>query len=294
MVNTIQSADRISSLLVELLYRRTTLLSTVARQSFSDFTGGGGDTVTVRVREKVATRRRATANQGDAIVRDNVVEVAVPVVLAELYSAVPVTNAEWELELENFGAQILGPQAAGMVEGVEDELIVAMNALAADASFDLAASAADTEAKLIAASEALDNLDVPMDGRYLAISPAIKSRMLAVPNFVRTDGIGNGTAIERATFGSILGFTVVVNNALTTGTAVAYHRSGFAAAMGARSAPAAAGVTGSSQSLDGIAMLWLRQWNDDTVAEESVVQTFAGASAVDAGNRVYVLDTSAT
>lgn len=292
MVNTLQTADRISSLLVELLYRRATLLPTVARQSFSDFTGGGGDTVTIRVREKVATRRRATAAQGGTITRDNVTETPVTVTLAELYSAVPVTDAEWELELEDFAAQILGPQAAGMVEGVEAELTTAMNALAADASFNLTASAADTEAKLIAASEALDLLEIPMDGRYLAISPAIKSRMLAVPNFVRADGIGNGSAIERATFGSILGFTVVVNTGLTAGTAVAYHRSGFAAGMGARSVPAS--VQGSTESLDGIAMLWLRQWNDDTLNEESVVQTFAGASAVDAGNRVYVLDTSAT
>lgn len=290
MVNTLEHADRISSLLVELLYRRAGLLNTVTRQGFSDFTGGGGDTVTIRVRDKVAVRRRTTANQGASITRDNVTETPVAITLAELYSAVPVTDAEWQLELEDFGNQILAPQAAGMVEGVEDELLTVMNDLAADESFALSATEADTEDALIAASEALDTNDVPPSGRYLAIAPDIKSRMLKVANFVRRDSIGSGTAIERATFGDILGFTVVVNNGLDTGTAVAYHGSGFAAGVGARSVPAS--VDGSAQSLDGISMLWLRQWNDDTLNEESVVQSFAGAAAVDGGNRVYKLDTA--
>lgn len=290
MPSTLQTDARISALSVEILARQFSLPNTVARQSFTDFTGGAGDTITVRVRDKLAARTRATAAGDDAITRDAITETGVDVTLAEVYSAVPVTNFEWQLELQDFASQILAPQMAGVAEAAEGYLLTAMNGLAADESFDLTASADDTEDKLIAASEELDNNDVPMSGRYLAISPAIKSRMLKVPNFVRADGIGNGTAIERATFGDILGFTVVVSNGLTSGTAVAYHRSSFAFAAGARSAPDS--VEGAVSSTDGLSMLWLRQWNADTLNTESVGQLFAGASAVDAGNRAYKLDTA--
>ena len=292
MVNTFEYSDRVSRLIVDLLRRNTVLVSTVARQSFVDYSGGGGDTVTVRVREKVAARKRTTAQQGDVITRDQLVETPVPVTLAEIYSAVPVTNAEWEMELEDFGLQVLEPQAAGLAEGAEDELATAMNGLSADESFDLTASTDNTEDALIAASEDLDTKDIPASGRYLAISPAIKSRMLKVPNFVRADGIGYGTAIEQATFGEILGFTVVVSNALTAGTAVAYHRSGFAFASAARSVPDS--VEGGFASIDDLTLLWLRQWNDDRARMESYGQLFAGASAVDAGNRVFKLDTASS
>lgn len=290
MPNTLQYESRVSALSVEILARQLALPATVARQSFADFTGGGGDTVTVRVRQKLAAQKRLTAAGGDSITRGTIVETPVNVTLAEVYSAVPVTNFEWELELQDFGAQIIAPQMAGIAESAEDELIDVMNDLDADESFAMTASAEDTEDALIGASEALDLADVPMSNRYLAISPAIKSRMLKVPNFVRADGIGNGTAIERATFGDILGFTVVVSNGLDAGTAVAYHRSSFAFAAGARSVPDS--VQGAVGSVADLALLWMRQWNPDTLNTESVGQLFAGAAAVDAGNRAYKLDTA--
>jgi len=290
MPSTFQQESRISGLAIEILSRQLALPATVARQSFTDFQGGGGDTMTVRVRNKLAARKRATAAGSAAITRDTITETGVDVTLSEVYSAVPVSNFEWELELQSFGQQVLQPQMAGISEAAEDELLAVMNALAADASFTLTASADDTEDKLIAASEALDTADVPLSGRYLAISPAIKSRMLKVPNFVRADGIGNGTAIERATFGDILGFTVVVSNGLTAGTAVAYHRSSFAFAAGSRSVPDS--VDGSVGSISDLSLLWMRQWNPDTLNTESVGQLFAGAAAVDAGNRAYKIDTA--
>lgn len=290
MPSTFQYDSRVSALSVEILARQFALPNTVARQSFQNFTGGAGDTITVRVRNKLAAQTRATAAGGADITRGTITETGVDVTLAEVYSAVPVTNFEWELELQDFGAQVLAPQMAGIAEAAENQLLTAMNGLAADASFTLTATEADTEDKLIKASEELDTANVPMSGRYLAISPAIKSRMLKVSNFVRADGIGNGTAIERATFGDILGFTVVVSNGLTAGTAVAYHRSSFAFAAGARSVPDS--VDGAVSSIPDLSLLWLRQWNPDTINTESVGQLFAGAAAVDAGNRAYKLDTA--
>lgn len=288
MPNTLITASRISPLAVALLRRSIVLPGTVSRQAFTDFTGGGGDTVNVRIRSKIAARTQATP--GAAITRDAVAETSVPVALSEIYSAVPVADSEWNLDLESFGLQVVAPQAAGIAEAAEDQLAGVMNGLLADSSFALAGSEADTKDQLIAASEALDVLDVPSDGRFLAVSPAIKSRLLAVADFVKVNESGSPEALRRANFGQIYGFTVVSSNALTAGTALAYHSSGFAFASGAPVVPSA--VDGSSIAIDGIGMSWLRQYNPDTLSEESVGRVFAGAAAVDAGNRVYKLDTA--
>ena len=91
--------------------------------------------------------------------------------------------------------------------------------------------------------------------------------------------------------GRLYGFTIVESNALTAGTAVAYHRSGFAFANRAPEGVKYATDT-SVFSEGGIALRHIFQGQPDILSDASVVSTFAGAAVVAAG-RVHKLTTSA-
>jgi len=269
------TAQGISSLAIELLTRSLVLPSTVSRIPGGEFAGANGDTITVRVPQPGSARTQATA--GATITYDDVTEIPVDVSLSHLYHGKLVSDEEMSLQLEDFGRQITRIQVDAVATGAEDELTTVMNALAADSSFALSGSDTDTENAIIAASETLDSNNAPAGDRYLAVSPQIKSRILKILD--AADKAGDASALRRAVIGQLYGFTVVASNALTAGTALAYHRSGFAFANRVPVAPRGANDSATATA-GGVGLRQIFQYVPDKLSDASVVSTFAGAAAV--------------
>ena len=282
------TSQQISSLSVGLLSRSLVLPGTVSRIAGPEYTGPNGGTITVSVPQPGAARTQATA--GATITYDDVTEVGVDVSLSHLYHAKRVTAEEMTYELVNFGAQILAVQVDAVARGAEDELAAAMNGLASEADFALAASDADTIETLLEARQALTEANVPSGDRFLAVSADIATRLLTVEGFRSVDQAGDNSALRDATIGRLYGFTIVESNGLTAGTAVAYHRSGFAFANRAPAGVAYATDT-AVFSEGGISLRHIFQGQPDILSDASVVSTFAGAAVVDAG-RVFKLTTA--
>jgi hypothetical protein len=269
------TAQGISSLAIELLTRSLVLPSTVSRIPGGEFAGANGDTITVRVPQPGSARTQATS--GATITYDDVTEIPVDVSLSHLYHGKLVSDEEMSLQLEDFGRQITRIQVDAVATGAEDELTTVMNALAADSSFALSGSDTDTEDAIIAASETLDSNNAPAGDRYLAVSPQIKSRILKILD--AADKAGDASALRRAVIGQLYGFTVVASNALTAGTALAYHRSGFAFANRVPVAPRGANDSATATA-GGVGLRQIFQYVPDKLSDASVVSTFAGAAAV--------------
>lgn len=286
------TAKGVSSLAVALLTRTLVLPMTVARVPGNEFSGDNGDTITVRVRQPRTARKQTTP--GASITYDALNEVSVDVKVELLYDATRLTAHDLSLNLVDFGVQVTQPQVASVAVGAEDQLAAAMNALPADDSFAATPSATDTDAKILAAREALSAAKVPTGDRFLACAPDIVTRLLSVDKFVRADAVGDGTAIRDAIVGRIYGFTVVESAALTPGTAVAYHRSGFVFANLPPVAPQGLPATQTAVATSGgVSMRQIFQYQPDILSDASVLSTFAGASVVDA-DRVFKLDTAAS
>lgn len=273
----ILTAKGISALNVELLTRSLVLPNTVHRAPSSDFVGPNGGTITVRVPQPGASRTQASA--GATITYDDVTEVPIDVALSHLYHGKLVSDQEMTYSIENFARQISRVQVAAVATGAEDKLAAVMNALASDGDFNLTASDADTEDTILAARETLGSNNCPADNRYLAVSPSIATRLLSVDKFTKVNESGSSSALRNAILGSIYGFTVVESNALTAGTAVAYHSSGFVFANRTPVAPRGA-VDSASAQAGGIGLRHIFQYVPDKLSDASVVSTFAGASAV--------------
>lgn len=284
------TSQQVSSLSVGLLTRSLVLPNTVSRIPGSEFSGMNGDTITVRTSVPGASREQVTP--GATITYDGLNEVGVDVSLRHLYHATRVTDEMLTYGLVDFGAQVTSIQTDAVARGAEDILAGAMNGLASEVDFALTASDADTISTLLAARELLTEANVPAGDRYLAVSPDVATRLLTVEGFRSVEQSGDNGALRDATIGRLYGFTIVESNALTNGTAVAYHRSGFVFANRAPVTPRGASDSATA-TVGGVSLRHIFQYQPDILSDASVVSTFAGAAVVDAA-RVVKITTSAT
>lgn len=274
------TAKGISNVAIEMLARQLTLPRTVTIVPGDEFSGGNGDTITLRV--PIASAARTQASRGAALTADDLNEVAQDVTMSHIYHLKNVSDQELTFDIVNFARQITKPQVGAVAVGVEGLLAGVMNALPADdavGTFALTASDQNTIDALLAMRKELGTQDVPFIDRYLAVSPEIASRILNVDQFVKANESGSADALREAIIGRIFGFTVVESNALTAGTAVAYHKSGFALAVRPPVSPRGA-TESASASAQGIGMRQVFQYDSGTAQDQSLVSTFAGAAAV--------------
>ena len=288
------TAKQISAVAVDLLARNLVLPNTVTRNSANEFAGDNGDTVTVRVRQPGEARTQATP--GAQITYDDINEVAVDVQLSHLYHATKITDEALSLELVDFASQVTAIQVDAVATRAEDQLAGVMNGLSTDES--IASNGSDVGDKILEAREALGAANVPAGDRFLAVSPQVATFLLNEDKFVKVNESGTDSALRDAIIGRLYGFTVVESNALASGTAVAYHRSGFVFANRVPVAPRGANDSASASS-GGVGLRQIFQYSPDHLSDASVISTFAGAAAVEGEDatpdspRIFKLSTSA-
>jgi hypothetical protein len=291
VANTFLTAAQISGLAVQLLNRSLMLPNTISKIPGAEYAGPNGGTVTVMVPTPLAAREQVTP--GTQITWDDVTQTPVDVAVKHLYSAVKVTDEELTMSLADYGRDVLMNQVTAVATKAEDQIAAAMNAVAVEDSFAASATDADTIATLLGARQALTAANVPPGDRFLAVSADVATRILTLEGLIRADASGSDSALREGTIGRIFGFTVVESNALTAGTALAYHRSGFTWANFPPSGVSSQeGVDIATSTAGGVSLRTAIQWLPDFLSKGSVVQTFAGAAQVQA-SRVFKLGTAA-
>lgn len=115
-----------------------------------------------------------------------------------------------------------GMQRAGVrLRGLADTYVGTL--MTANAGTVLTAQDVATPAQafsvLIRLKVALDRADVPIDGRWVAVSPEFYGLVLADPRFTDASAYGQGGVVANGEVGRALGFTVKVSTNLPGGTA---------------------------------------------------------------------------
>ena len=275
MANNFLTPQTIASTALGLLAREVVLPATVHRDAESDFQGRVGDTVMIR---KPATLT-AREFDGAEIQMDDIDESGVALELDKhLYSAVPVTDKEMTLEVEDFGTQVLEPQVRAVATAAEDALATHMNGLTG--TIDVGEGS--VYSAITQARKELTEANVPSGDRYLAVGPEFEMELLNDEKLQihRVDASGGDDALREATLGRLLGFTVVVSNGIDSDSAVAYHRDAFALATRAPVVPDGAAF-GQSMSWADLSMRWLRDYDSSKLRDRSIVSAFAGGKALD-------------
>ena len=284
MANTFLKPTVINRMALKLLQREVVLPRLVWNFADAEFRGAYGDTVTQRLPAVPAAREYGYHNnRSSEIVIDDLTETSVPVVLdTDLYSAVALTDEQLTLDIVDFSEQVLNPQVSAIARGLEDLIVETMQSATYGTSLNIADSADGMWGTLLDARKALNDANVPREGRVVVVGSEIEREILSDDKFNRVDSVGDGavSAVREATINRLAGFTIVGSNAIDAETAIAFHPTAFAFVNVAPVVPDGANF-GSRMAESGLAMRWLRDYDAPHLQDRSVVSSFAGCSSVE-------------
>jgi|CXWL01.1.fsa_nt_gi N4-gp56 family major capsid protein len=85
-------------------------------------------------------------------------------------------------------------------------------------------------ADIVNARKLLNKQNVPLDNRFMVISPDKEADMLNITNFIQAQNYGSNQPLINGEIGRVMGFTVLVHNSLSALDSLFYHKShcGFA------------------------------------------------------------------
>jgi hypothetical protein len=296
MANTFIKPTVIANMVLGLLERELVLPRLVTRLGIEDFRGAYNDTVNVRI-PAYTTAREQTWRSGSAITLDELTESSFAVTLNKHpYSAVAIQDEELTLDITNFAAQVLNPQIRAVAEKLESYVYSAMTG--ADLHWPTITPSAgdspggggttaeyDNDAKdilvaLVEARRRLNVKNVPVAGRVIVVGADIEAILLNGSQLLDASAAGSDGALRDAQIGRLYGMPIFTSNALPTDEAWVFHPSAFVLANVAPTVPE--GVTmGSSQSFEGLAMRWIRDYDPNYLRDRSVVSAFAGYASVE-------------
>lgn len=273
--------------------RYLTNLPRTVRQDFSnEFVAGRGQTVNVlgpisAGTAKVYTAANRTAR--DAIQFNDITQAWFPVTLTDqVYNAVRLPDNFTTFTLEDMTRQVLRPQAESVVDALAAPLIAQMTAIVTDASIPaVAADGSNIRQVLIKARQVLNDRKVPAADRWFAVGSDIEAAILSDELLQKVNESGSSEVLRNATIGRLFGFTIVADPTLPSDFGVAYHRDAFAHVTRPSRQPDGAAFS-ASVAQDGYALRWIQHYNPLQLEDQSVVDTFYGATTLDANRAVSV------
>lgn len=266
---------KIASTALGLLMPDMVLARTVNRDYEADFAGGVGNVVNVKRPIALTANSRAYGATGSITV-DSITEPSVqPVTITgQVYSAVALSDEDLNMEIEDFGRQVLLPQTTAVAYAVEQAVAAEMSALSA-----ATIGGADIPAVFANARKALRDMGVPTDGLTVAVGTATAAEILKSDLIRRADASGSNDALVNASLGRLLGFNIVESNLLAEWDAIFYHRDAFTLAVRAPRVPE--GVTfGQSVAANGFALRYIRDYDPTVLADRSIISTFIGTKTM--------------
>jgi hypothetical protein len=260
---------------------RLALARTMSRSFEADFGGGKGATINVKVPAVLMARRR-DLHSTDPIVLDAIKQGdTFPLSLTDMiYSAVRLDDADLTLDLQNFATQVLAPQTTAVAEDVERVALATIKSVAATDVLALGGyTATKPEDLFTQARKSLRKIGLPTDGMYAAVGTGVYADLLDAGAFKDASAAGSNGALVNANVGRVRGFSVVETNALADDEIVFYNGNSFHLAVRAPIVPQGVAF-GAAAATNGFAMRYIRDYDSQTLADRSVVSTFAGGGIV--------------
>lgn len=277
MANSYVKAEQVVSGMLGVLERDTVLAQFTWRDPrLSDFKNTKDDTITLRVPAYTTARTRAL-RAASGITLDELDETAVDVTLdTHVYKAIRVTDENMTLDITDFGEQVTAPAMGSVVRKIDDAIATEM--VNADPEVTVSLDEDDPYLGLVDARIGLNNANVPMSDRFLAVGSNVEAALLKSDRLSKFDQSGSSEALREAVIGRMAGFTVVSNNALDPDIAIAAHKTAFVTALVAPVVPAGA-AWGETRSYRGFSLRVLRDYlPTDTAgpADRLLTDTFLG------------------
>ena len=291
MANTLWTPDQAARSTLAALRWLTTLPRTVRQDFSTEFVAGRGQTINVRKPISAGTAHTYTAADRaarTAITFNDLTETWAPVTMdTQVYNAIRLPDDFATFNLESLERQVLVPQAESVVDELTAPLVDEMEAIASDTGLEIAADGANALAVVTKARRILNDRKVPFADRYFAVGTGVAERLLNLKELTSVAESGADGALREGIIGRLRGFTVIEDPALADDFGVAYHRDAFAHVTRPSRQPEGAAKS-ATVAQDGFALRWIQHYNPLQLEDQSVVDTFVGATTLDAQRAVSV------
>lgn len=292
MANTLYTPEQAARATLASLRWLSNLPRTV-RQDFSqEFVAGRGQTVNVlgpinAGKAKVYTKAKRDARA--AIEFNELGQEWFPVKLEDqIYNAVRLPDDWATFTLENLVQQVLKPQAESVVDDLATPLIQQMTAIGTDSAIPaVAPDGSNFRQVLIQARKVLNSRHIPAEGRTFAVGADLEAAALSDTLLQKANESGTTETLRNATIGQLFGFTIIADPALPSDFGIGYHKDAFAHVTRPSRKPEGAAY-GATVAQDGFSLRHIMHYNPNQLEDQSVVDTFFGATTLDADRAVSV------
>lgn len=272
---------KLAATAVGMLEQELVIPNLFQKEGIDQFKGAENDTISVPVEGVLPFHEYAWRNdRSNPIVFDLYKERKIAVTFGgNVYSAVKVTDEQNDFDLPSW-AKLLRPQVKAVARGLARR---AVNVLTGQAySVTVGNTETNLRGAMIEARRVLNKFQVPGDTRYLLVGTDFESALLNDEKLNLAQNVGDSeaqSALRTATLGERFGFRIVVDQTIPGDTAYAFAGSAFIFLSGAPSVPQSVPF-GATQSFEGIAMRWVRDYDPTYMQDRSVVNTYAGFRSV--------------
>jgi hypothetical protein len=281
MAFTAVKATRIVRTGLGLLQADLLLPNFVWRDAGGDFAGAANDTINLKVPATALARTVALRQQGSGRQRvmDDLAEGSIPLQLTtDVYHGTSIDDEQMELDIEDFGAQILLPQTSAVARGIESA--VAANMVGATYATTLTFADTDKPEDVFAdARRDLNNAQIPMTDRYCVMGTDVENWVIKSDLLTAVNTSGSSETLREATIGRLRGFNSFVSFSLPPTSIFWFHRTAYVLAMRAPKVPRGASF-GASQSYQGISMRWIMDYDADFSRDRSICNVYTGSNVI--------------
>ncbi|MEV8272553.1 hypothetical protein [Microbacterium sp. NPDC077184] len=249
------------------------LAALISRDVEADFSAGKGATIRIPVPAAIPTRTRGIYDTTTTLVADDLEEQYIEVTLSDhLYNLAILSEGDLSLDIADYAAQVLRPQARAIATKIEALTASAMTAVPATTSITYAAATpakAFTAARRVLRSNGVPG-EVPLQA---AVGSNVYADLLDAPT-------GSGFDAD----GTVRGFTVTESTRLDADDIVAFIPQAFSLVVRAPLVPAGASYGASIKTpvdREGSVPFAIRVVNDydsGVAADRSLVSTFAAVT----------------
>jgi len=280
--NTYIKAVKYANLAVAALFRDTVLTNTVTRTDGAAFRGALDDTITFKMPGVTVARDYEWRTRVNPIVLDKIGRSVISIKLdTHTYNAIPITDEELTLDLENFSREVLVPQSEALGKRLDGKIAAALRAAPFKNTALNAAEATDTNPYkwALKASALLDGYGTPRSGRQLIVGLNPWVWLMSSDQLVKMDPAQATTAYREAVAGRIANFDILTAPEVGVNEIFAVHPSWAVLANVAPENPE--GATYSAQAnYQGYGVRVLKDYDPNFLRDRSILSTFTGISTV--------------
>lgn len=265
MSNTFLTPEDIAATAATLVGKELGIAGLVSRDLEAEFRSGKGSSARVRIPGAVVAQVRDIRDTSSALIVDEITEQYIDVTLTDhVYDLVPLSEGALDLDLVDFGAQVLAPQAIAIAKHVERAVTAALQATPENTT--IAYAAATPQRAFTAIRKQLRDNGVPAEARLVS----------AVGSGVYADLL-DAEALDDN--GKVRGFEIFESTRLASDELVAFIPSAFTLVVRAPAVPDGAPY-GASIKSNGFALRHIRSYDASVAADRSLLSCFLGVQAM--------------